>query len=647
MNSLSAIPEEIRQLIGSYLDKPTLSVVIQVCRSLHLSFVPLLWKQAEIRGGIDARGACNVDRRSRSLPLTPPATPTGGGKDEQTWSLSSASPLIDLTLLQARSRYIEHLTISSPIPSSYCSIVFPRLRTLILTDAFSIIGESTLHDTVRLARLNPTIECLTINNIQYSLPAPFWEAMFLYWRTPKTLIIRYSLVARASAAALWRASTRFEELEFRGIDLPRYATTTTNMVVSTSNTTDVATGLPSPPASSDDDSDDNNADKPSSSLSFFVTAFPKAKRVHLSITTRQGHPYFNPTQQLVMLQSCPQLRELVWDGTNFHIDTRLASQFISALALPRNTSPFTPPSLSTSSSCWPHLESLVLKHTTFKRTDPHRRQYLAQILRSLPNPLKSLTMAKVIWEEPYTMTAMKECGHLESLQRLSVQGCKGFSSGMVREVLMQCPALIEFTADFIFAQDVVFLQCRDRRVLDKGTGAEVIDAMRMTADWRTLGRGGVQVQPWACKGLRSLKICIYATPALDYTTATADAPSFSSCARNVLRQLATLTKLEHLDLRRNLVDDRNLLSLSLASGLDALGALTQLRTFQFDDCYRAVGGMMGEKELFWMARQWKMLEEVTGPFSGLSGTTTMMRSEEDVRKEVRAVFREHQVIYAA
>ncbi|KAK3817185.1 MAG: LOW QUALITY PROTEIN: hypothetical protein J3R72DRAFT_460736 [Linnemannia gamsii] len=650
MNSLPAIPEEIRQLIGCYLDRETLGVAIQVCRSFHLSFIPLLWKQAEIRGvggvggvgggeGVDSSKSFAHSDIDRNHLLTPPVTPTTNDKDEPTWlslSPASSSSLIDLSLLQARSRHIEHLTISGLIPSLYCSIVFPKLRTLILTEAFNIIGgESAMQqDMVRMARLNPTIERLTINNILPSFSAQFWETVFFHWRNPKSLVIRYSPVAKSSAAALWKASTRFEELEFRGVDLPRYSSTTT--AASTSNASDVVVSLPSPPASSDDDSD--SGDKRSSSPFFLITSFPRVRRVHLSITPRL-HPFFNPTQQLIMMQSCPQLRELVWDGSRFHIDPQLASQFISSLTHPpRNTSSSSlSPSSSPSSpsTCWPLLESLVLLNISFRRSDPHRRHRLAEILLSTPQPLKSLTLQGGIWEEPFAMMAMKERGHLKSLQSLSVRGCKGFSSSMC---LMLCEGLVEFSADFIFAQDVVVpissSSYRERGSgSDSGTGAVGSSlSSHATGMGDSIGGGGrVKVQPWACKGLKSLKICIY-------TTALDAKPNTPSCARNVLKQIATLTQLEHLDLRRNLVDDRNLLNLSLESGLDALDALIRLKTFRSEG-KREGGMMMMMMEMFWM---WRMLEEVSGPFLRRS----RILSENEAEDEVGAVFREHHVVYS-
>ncbi|KAG0375672.1 hypothetical protein BGX24_008792 [Mortierella sp. AD032] len=671
MNSLPAIPEEIRQLIGCYLDRETLGVAIQVCRSFHSSFIPLLWKQAELRGvggvgglgGVGGEGvhSSNSSAHSdidRNHLLTPPVTPTTNDKDELTWlslSPASSSSLIDLSLFQVRSRHIEHLTISGLIPSLYCTIVFPKLRTLIFTEAFNIIGgESAMQqDMVRMARLNPTIERLTINNIQPSFSAQFWETVFFHWKNPKSLVIRYSPVAKSSAAALWKASTRFEELEFRGVDLPRYLSTTT--AASTSNASDVVVSLPSPPASSDDDSDSD--DKRSSSPFFLITSFPRVKRVHLSITPRlhpRLHPFFNPTQQLIMMQSCPQLRELVWEGSRFHIDPQLASQFISSLTHPpRNTSSssLSPPSSPSSpSTCWPLLESLVLINISFRRSDPHRRHRLAEILLSTPQPLKSLTLQGGIWEEPFAMMAMKERGHLKSLQSLSVRGCKGFSSSMVRECLMLCEGLVEFSADFIFAQDVVVpisssSYCERGSGSDSGTGTVGSSlGSHATGMGDSIGGGGrVKVQPWACKGLKRLKICIY-------TTALDDKPNTPSCARNVLKQIATLAQLEHLDFRRNLVDDRNLLNLSLESGLDALDALIRLKTFRFDDCNgrsegKREGGMMmmGEEEMFWMVKQWRMLEEVSGPFLRRS----RILSENEAVDEVGAVFREHHVVYSA
>ncbi|KAF9142868.1 hypothetical protein BGX30_001977 [Mortierella sp. GBA39] len=611
MNSLPAIPEEIRQLIGSYLDRQTLGTIIQVSRALHSSFIPLLWKQAELRGGFwnnymeSGAGAIYnstdnegfVEKWRSQLP-SPPTSP----------GLHSSSPsslMMDLTLLQARSRYIEHLTISAPIPSDYFTVAFPRLRTLILTDDYTSTG--SLQDIVQLARLNPTIERLVINDIQSSLPAQFWETVFSEWKNPKTLCIRYSPISNDSAAvaALWRACTRFEDLELQGVDLPHYATASSPAIINNNS------------ISSNSDSVDE--DSPSSPLA--ITTFSKAKRVHLSTTinARQAHSFFNPSQQLAMMQSCPNLREFVWDGSHFHIDPQLSSQFTTALHPNNNSS-----NPNGRTTCWPHLESLVLLHISFRRNDRLRRRRLAEILRAVP-VLKSLQIRGGVWE-PFAMNALKAPGrHFETLEKVSVQGCKGFSSSMVHEVLSQCAGLREFCADFIYVQDVV-LNVASSSTLASGTG--------------TSGEGG-GVQPWACQGrLKRLKICIYATP-LDSTTTSSN----SNCtARQALLQLATLTQLEHLDLRRNLVDERPLLNLTLASGLDALVALARLRSFQFDDCCGSTGGgegwVMGEEEMGWMLSRWRVLDEVTGPFRSPS----MSMVDED---EVRAVFNQRHIAYSS
>ncbi|OAQ27591.1 hypothetical protein K457DRAFT_139511 [Linnemannia elongata AG-77] len=609
MNSLPAIPEEIRQLIGIYLDRQTLGTLIQVSRALHSSFIPLLWKQAELRGGFwnDYVGSgagttySSTDNegfaeKCRSQLPSPPPSP----------GLHSSSPsslMIDLTLLKVRSRHIEHLTISAPIPSDYYTVAFPRLRTLILTDDYTSIGSP--QDIVQLARLNPTIERLVINDIQSSLPAQFWETVFSQWKNPRTLCIRYSPISKDSAAvaALWKACTRFEDFELQGVDLPHYATVSPPTNINNNN------------SSSNSDSDDEDGQ----SSPLVITTFPKARRVHLLITNnaRQTHPFFNPSQQLAMIQSCPNLREFVWDGSQFHIDSQLSSQFTAALH-PNNPNGRT--------TCWPHLESLVLLHISFHRNDPLRRRRLAEILHAVP-VLKSLQIRGGVWE-PFAMNELRAPGrHFETLERVSVQGCKGFSSSMVHEVLSQCAGLREFCADFIYAQDVVL---------------DIASSLTPTSGTGTSGGGGGGVQPWACQGrLKSLKICIYATP-LD-STSTISSNSNSNCtARQALLQLATLTQLEHLDLRRNLVDERPLLNLTLASGLDALVALTHLKSFQFDDCCGSTGEregwVMGEEEMGWMLNRWRILEEVTGPFRSPS-----MMDEE----EVRATFNQRHIAYSS
>lgn len=611
MNSLPSIPEEIRQLIGTYLDRQTLGTVTQVSRALHSSFIPLLWKQAELRGGfwdgyVESGAGTTYNstdnegftEKCRSQLPSPPPSP----------GIHSSSPsplMMDLTLLQARSRHIEHLTISAPIPSDYYTIAFPRLRTLVLTDDYSSTG--SLQDIVQLARLNPTIEQLVINDIQSSLPAQFWEAVYSEWKNPRTLCIRYSPISKDSAAvaALWRASTRFEDLELQGVDLPHYATASSPTINNNSN------------------SDSDNEDSPSSPL--VITTFPKAKRVHLSITinARQIHPFFNPSQQLAMMQSCPNLREFVWDGSHFLIDPQLSSQFTAALHPDNNSN-----NPNGRITCWPHLESLVLLHISFRRTDPLRRRRLAEILGAVP-VLKSLQIRGGVWE-PFAMNALRAPGrHFETLERVSVQGCKGFSSSMVHEVLSQCAGLTEFCADFIYAQDVVL---------------DVASSLTSTPETGASGEGVGGVQPWACQSrLKRLKVCIYATP-LDSTSTTSSNPNCT--ARQALLQLATLTQLEHLDLRRNLVDERPLLNLTLASGLDALVALTRLRSFQFDDCCGSTGGregwVMGEEEMGWMMSRWRTLEEVTGPFR--SSSMVMGALDED---EVRTVFNQRHITYSS
>ncbi|KAF9092805.1 hypothetical protein BGX29_010285 [Mortierella sp. GBA35] len=632
MASLLLIPEEIRQLIGSYLDKATLGIGIQVCRPLHSSFIPLLWKQAELRGGIEggcegegeggiveAQEAANIDpccisNSSNSNSFVDIENCRSPARSP----LSQPTALIDLPLLQARCRHIEHLTISGPVPSEYCSIVFPRLRTLVFTDTHGAVfdgwetvaaegseidsssgdEEAALSrsclDMIQLARLNPTIERLVINNVHSSLPARFWDTVFMHWRNPKALVIRYSPVSKSSGGSLWRASTRFEDLEFLGVNLPRYAAINTAINTITSS-----------PASSDDHSSSPTSPLSSPSSSITASSFPTIKRLHLSITPRRNH-FFDPSQQLLMMQSCPQLQELVWDCTHFHMDSYLTTQFIDALRHTNTTNNNT-----TNTTCWPMLDSLVILQMSFRRNSNSninnntngRRVLLAEMFQAL-QPLRSLQIRFGRWE-PFAFGALKD-RHFKTLQTLSIQGCKGFTSSMVHEILTLCPCLVDFAADFIYAQDIL------------SGGCEKVPGTTGTATT-------MMAKPWVCLGLKRLKICIYAT-ALDSQT--------PSCARQVLRHLSTLTRLRDLDLRRNLVDERGLLDLSLRSGLDNLGGLARMETFRFDGSIRT----MGEEELFWMLGRWRCLEELTGPFLRKGGGLLV--------EEVRDLLRERHILYS-
>jgi hypothetical protein len=112
--------------------------------------------------------------------------------------------------------------------------------------------------------------------------------------------------------------------------------------------------------------------------------------------------------------------------------------------------------------------------------------------------------------------------HFLSLQTLSLEGCRGFTSKMALEIMTQCSNLINFEGRTMEACDILgIIMNKDEKEEEEATGGgKVVDQ---------------QPQEWVCTNLRNLNIfiCEFQDKPQDWN-------------RRVLQQLTKLSKLETL-----------------------------------------------------------------------------------------------------
>ncbi|KAG0285162.1 hypothetical protein BGZ96_010535 [Linnemannia gamsii] len=250
--------------------------------------------------------------------------------------------------------------------------------------------------------------------------------------------------------------------------------------------------------------------------------------------------------------------------------------------------------------CWPELCELNIHDLMW--TDQDR----SQLLRSLPSRrlLGFHCSGDII--EPLTYSCLKEMyfGHLHDLR---IGRCKGVTSVIAQEILVNCGHLIHFEAPYIYVRDIA-----------------------------TASKG------WSCLKLENLMIYI--------AKQSEDEPGWDG---QVFEQISRLRRLQILDLRREqyftgTVDDDRTRPFSMATlnlqldwfphaensssysgdgdgkrevnGSSDRGAnvrcwssLVQLKQFAFKDDRQVIG----LKEALWIVEHWRDLWCITGEFRGV------------------------------
>lgn len=254
----------------------------------------------------------------------------------------------------------------------------------------------------------------------------------------------------------------------------------------------------------------------------------------------------------------------------------------------------------TERGCWPELCELNIHDSTC--TDQDR----SQLLRSLPSRRLLGFQCRTGILEPLTYNCLKEMyfGHLLNLK---IGRCKGVTSEIAQEILVNCGHLIHVEAPYIYVRDIA------------------------TAS-----------KPWSCLKLESLIIYIAKQPE--------DEPGWDG---QVFDQISRLRRLQILDLRREQyfsvnADDDRIRPLSMAtlnlrldwfpqtkdssdySGDDdakreadsssdrganvrCWSSLVQLKELSFNGDRQLVG----LKEALWIVENWRDLWCITGEFRGV------------------------------
>ncbi|KAH7053753.1 hypothetical protein BKA57DRAFT_454416 [Linnemannia elongata] len=199
MTFIIALPAEVLDYLGNFLDKRTLLNVVLVCRLFHQHFTPRIWNDVVVNSG---QKGVKVDS------------------------------------LRAHSQWVHSLhfnKVNGHFDSDYCSVFFPKLTVLTIEcSSIFTFGES---DTVvvekqdthwaRLVRLNPTLQDITLhlgNRPAGQGPAQFLETIFTTLPRPRRFELKsFSLpeFVYDTQQVFWRAVSRFEEVEYSGYDQSR------------------------------------------------------------------------------------------------------------------------------------------------------------------------------------------------------------------------------------------------------------------------------------------------------------------------------------------------------------------------------------------------------------------------------------------
>ncbi|KAI8348147.1 hypothetical protein B0O80DRAFT_532588 [Mortierella sp. GBAus27b] len=301
--------------------------------------------------------------------------------------------------------------------------------------------------------------------------------------------------------------------------------------------------------------------------------FPRMRAFHV----RHPNQLTRPEVLLSWIQRCPNLTTLTLHWIQ---DESFVARFVRLVGT------------------WPKLNRLSLKAHSFNDGNlstllqglESRRTQNAGEGQNVAEQKLSLCLHKSEPQAPSVVSIERIRPLFSCLRGLCVRSHHGFTSEILQAVLSNCPSLELLSGYCIKAGHII------------------------------------QGQPWVCRGLRELSMCIIFS-----------SDTIAEDQLQVFEQLATLTKLKtlHLDgvsgpgVQR--LRFRETVDLRLEAGLGQLSTLQSLRKISFG----YTDQRMGEQEIRWMMDHWR-LEVICGQLN------TLMQQEERVMLESQ--LRRHEIV---
>ncbi|KAF9423936.1 hypothetical protein BGZ94_008133 [Podila epigama] len=336
-----------------------------------------------------------------------------------------------------------------------------------------------------------------------------------------------------------------------------------------------------------------------------VTCFPRLEKLYW-----QQVLDFSETSFVQLLKTMPSLKSLSWQTSRDNTSNTLSASESMVVGLGRHAE----------FGHFKHLHSLEL-------SDP---QCTDQALSAILSCLSNLTVLSVPGTGfgPLAFQALKQTRVLYNLKELVLEDCDAVTSTMIQEIMTRCTELEVLEAGILYSSDIL----SSLTAMDQENG-HVID---------NDDNDGKDATSWACVKLKRLAVTI----AMNSISAEQRWRSAFWQSQNrwrmkarvkdqkrVLAKLATLTRLEYLELRGTArVEGRwgeqdasissssssssslpldCVLDLQLQKGLDQLAPLVQLCEFQVPSCAQH----MDILEIEWMLEQWPLLQRVSGQFN--------------------------------
>ncbi|KAG0290475.1 hypothetical protein BGZ96_006063 [Linnemannia gamsii] len=314
------------------------------------------------------------------------------------WSNLTVQPAKGYTILEpvvrSHAHLIEGIYFSPYLAQDYYTIDFPRLRSLYLETFFGDKCTSCYSKGLLVQKLDFVRRHPFIKNLVYqhgdTVPREFWEVIVTEWT--HLVVFNFSGIVKDDAQdAFWRVCDRVQTLRLSGVDL---------LLKNTS----ILSTLP----------------------------FQRLRTLAVSkYSFINKFPYRAwPLQLLEQVKRSPILKRLEWSVS----DTPFPVQRFQETLVEEG--------------CWPTLCQLDINDSGWTDQDG------AEMLRALPSRrLTEYTRTMGGKFGPLTFNCMREMcfGHLRNL---TVRKCKGFTSVMAQEVLMECVHLVTFQAPHIFVRDI-------------------------------------------------------------------------------------------------------------------------------------------------------------------------------------------------
>lgn len=411
---------EIMDLIGHHLSKGTLLNCIQVSRSWHDYFIPILWKSF-------------------------------------VFSAYSSQPRPPIEALLKYAHYIRQLEFSGLIPPWYMSIGCKNLDFLKVIGERCVLEDSKEDPLTSLVQENPGLQRLILFDVQPHPEEAFWDAVAGLTEM-KSLIVNRTEVPPQSTHAFFRAisaytpTLRLDKVYFKPIRLEMEDENEEEVEGEEgaqdqteeegeggeqqqheSSETTAQTGGEGAQnhedtVSNNDNNDTDNTHDSETETSFFYApevppevTFSRLKILYMFDLTGTGYD-----KQPWILEHAPRLEHLSWrGGYDFEFPT---DSFTSALE----------------SGQFSHLESLELRGSHLK--DPE----IAQILSHMNRLVKLFAPRTELG--PLAMKQLFQ--HYETVRELDISGCENVRSWMIQMFLCKFAALEVFVADMLSLQDI-------------------------------------------------------------------------------------------------------------------------------------------------------------------------------------------------